>query len=176
MSVWFVIAALWAVSGVGSEDVMADDIPVAKTPPGYWKTMPAPVLARCTEPLADGAIDMRGTWRVVESTLNGETSERLLGGIQRIEQCGNRVVIASGGVTHDMRCDGTLENGVNDVGAPATGGRKIRVAASFENGVHVLRPEGMPITVERELRDGHLIWRYGPGLVLRLERVDEDGR
>ena len=36
--------------------VLASDIPVARTPPGFWKTFPAPVLARCTEPLAPGAM------------------------------------------------------------------------------------------------------------------------
>ncbi len=158
----------------GSQMVMADDIPVAKTPPGYWDTMPPPVLGDCAEPLSENAIDMRGHWKVVESTANGQPSERQLGQIQRIEQCGNRVIVASSGVTHDMRCDGTYENGVNDIGARALGGRKISVAATFEDGVHILRPKGMPqMTVERELKDGDLIWRYGPTAVLRLERVDE---
>jgi haloalkane dehalogenase len=30
--------------------VTADDIPVAHTPKGYWKTMPVPILAGCNEP------------------------------------------------------------------------------------------------------------------------------
>ena len=153
--------------------VMADEIPVAKTPPGYWKTMPPPVLASCTEPLSPDAIDMRGLWKVVESAANGQPSDWQMGLLQRIEQCGNRVVITSGGVTHDMRSDGTYENGVNDVGARGLGGRPISVAASFKDGVHILRPKGMPgLTVERELKDGELIWRYGPTAVLRLQRVD----
>ncbi len=152
--------------------LMADDIPVAHTPEGYWKTMPPPVLAGCSEPLVEGAPDMRGLWKVVESTLNGEASQRMLGGVQRIEQCGNRVGVTAGGVTHDMRCDGTYENGVNDIGEPSTRGRKISVAASFENGVHVLRPKGLTITVERELDGEDLIWRYGP-FTLRLERVEK---
>jgi hypothetical protein len=152
--------------------VTADDIPVAHTPKGYWKTMPPPILTGCVEPLAEGAVDMRGLWEVVESKINGKPLKRLLGHRQRIEQCGNRVVVTGGGVVHDMRCDGTYENGVNDIGEPSTGGRPISVAASFENGVHVLRPKGLPgITVEREIVDGELIWRYGPALVLRLKRV-----
>ncbi|MCH7910413.1 MAG: haloalkane dehalogenase [Candidatus Hydrogenedentes bacterium] len=151
----------------------ADDIPVAHTPPGYWETMPPPILEGCGDALAEGAIDMRGLWEVVESTLNGQPSKRLIGSRQRIEQCGNRVVVTSGGVVHDMHCDGTFENGVNDIGGPTTGGRPIIVAASFENGVHILRPKGMPnFTVEREVVDGDLIWRYGPSLVLRLKRID----
>lgn len=153
--------------------VMADDIPVAHTPEGYWKTMPPPILERCTEPIVEGAPDMRGLWKVVESTANGKPFPKMLGVVQRIEQCGNRVVVTAGGVTHDMRCDGTFENGVNDLGEPSTGGRRISVAASFENGVHVLRPKGMPITVEREMVDGDLIWRYGPTIVTRSVRIDE---
>ena len=153
--------------------VLADDIPIAHTPPGYWQTMPPPVLAECTEPLASDAIDMRGLWQVVEAKANGEPTEQMMNSITRIEQCGNRVVITGGGVVHDMRADGTYENGVNDIGEPSTGGRPISVAASFENGVHILRPKGMPITVERELRDGFLIWRYGPVMELRMEKIAE---
>ncbi|MEM9406902.1 MAG: hypothetical protein AAGA81_12770 [Acidobacteriota bacterium] len=162
---------LLAVPPLAAEDVLADDIPVAKTPPGYWKTMPDPVLERCTEPLVHGAIDMRGVWKVAE-VLQGRPTGLLLNSVQRIEQCGNRVVISAGGVTHDMRCDGTLENGVNDVAAPGSDERPIRVAASFEDGVHVLRPEGVSFTVERERSGDFLIWRYGPLLVLKLERVE----
>ena len=154
--------------------LMADDIPVAHTPDGYWKTMPPPVLQGCTEPLVEGAPDMRGLWKVVECTSNGRPSQMMIGGVQRIEQCGNRVVVTGGGVTHDMRCDGTYENGVNDIGEPSSNAREITVAATFENGVHILRPKGMPdITVEREMDGDELIWRYGPALVLRLQRIDE---
>ena len=42
------------------EVVLADDIPVAHTPPGFWKVFPAPVLAKCTEPLAAGARSAQG--------------------------------------------------------------------------------------------------------------------
>ena len=152
--------------------IMADDIPVAHTPEGYWTTMPPPVLEGCNEPLVEGAPDMRGMWKVVDSKMNGEPSKMMLGGVQRIEQCGNRVVVTGGGVTHDMRCDGTYENGVNDIGEPSSGGRRIRVTATYENGVHILRPKGMPITVEREMDGDTLIWRYGPAMVLRLKRID----
>ena len=153
------------------ELVMADDIPIAHTPPGYWKTMPPPVLSRCTEPLSAKVFDMRGMWKIVEVIAGPAGAEGSIGNLQRIEQCGNRVVITAGGVTHDMRADGSYENGVNDIGAPSTNGAPISVAASFENGAHVLRPQGMPITVERELQDDSLIWRYGPLLTFRLERT-----
>src|SRR5262249_12100433 len=55
------------------QQVFADDIPVAHTPPGgYGDTFPPPILARCTEPLVAGAPDLRGTWSVVSATRNDE--------------------------------------------------------------------------------------------------------
>ncbi|MFP6596733.1 MAG: haloalkane dehalogenase [Candidatus Hydrogenedentota bacterium] len=154
-----------------SARLIANDFPIGHTPPGYWKEMPPPVLEGCAEPLVEGAVDMRGTWKVIEVDSKNPQAQRMLGGIQRIEQCGDRVVVTAGGVTHDMRCDGTYANGVNDMGEPSLA-TKISVAASFEGGVHILRPKGMPITVERE-RDGeYLLWRYGPIANLKLERVE----
>lgn len=155
-----------------SAKLIANDFPIGHTPPGYWTEMPPPVLAGCEEPLVEGAVDMRGTWKVIEVTSENPQAQRMMGSVQRIEQCGDRVVVTAGGVTHDMRCDATYENGVNDIGERSLGGRKISVSATFENGVHVLRPKGMPITVERE-RDGeYMLWRYGPVAKMKLERID----
>src|SRR3954464_6519894 len=122
----------------------ADDIAVARTPPGgYGIDMPPPILAGCTEPLVDGAPDLRGLWRVVAiEWRNGSAPDPdpMAGHVERIEQCGDRVCITAGGVIHDMRADGTAERGVNDVAA--AGGRPISVVCTFENGVHTLRPVG----------------------------------
>ena len=62
--------------------------------------------------------------------------------VERIEQCGNRVCITTSGIIHDMRADGTAERGVNDVAA--ANGQVISVVCTFEDGVHTLRPVGMP--------------------------------
>ena len=71
--------------------MMADDIPVAHTPPGgYGDEFPPPILAGCTEPLVAGAPDLRGTWRVVSATRGGAPvpdGDPLLGYTERIEQC-----------------------------------------------------------------------------------------
>jgi hypothetical protein len=133
--------------------------------------MPPPVLAACATPLVAAAPDMRGMWRVIEVTADGEVQDghRLIGSVQRIEQAGDRVTITAGGVVHDMRCDGTEEHGVNDV-AEFDKQTRITVVATFEDGVHVLRPVGMPIEVRRRLEDEHLIWDY-VGFTARLERV-----
>lgn len=135
----------------------ATDIPVAHTPPGKFDEWPAPVLAGCDEPLADGAPDLRGVWQVYKGPLEGH--------VERVEQAGTRVVITAGGVIHDMYADGTLEGGVNDV-AEGTGDA-ISVAARFEEGRLNLYPGDKGIVAVTRYRDGDgdgddMIWRWGP--------------
>jgi hypothetical protein len=163
--------------GSGDPDVvLADDIPVAHTPPGgYGDVMPPPILARCNEHLVDGAPDLRGLWMTEALEINGvppPPEHGLWRHVERIEQCGNRVVVTSTGVIHDMRCDGTVENGVNDVSAISF--QPIRVVARFEDGVHVLRPVGIAgFVVTRELDGDALVWRYGPSIVVRMRQIDD---
>ena len=149
-----------------------DDVPVAHTPPGgYGEVMPHPVLEGCEDPLVDGAPDLRGTWRIVEVEAGGTIVDDhpAMGHVQRIEQAGDRLVVTAGGVVHDMRCDGTEAGGVNDV-AEFDKATPITVVATYEDGVHVLRPVGLPIEVTRR-RDGeHLVWTY-VGFTARLEQL-----
>lgn len=149
------------------------DVPFAHTPPGgYGDVMPPPVLAGCDDPLVDGAPDLRGTWKLVDVRWkDGEErpGHPILDHVERIEQAGARVCITSQGVVHDMRADGTVENGVDDV-TPT--GVPISVVSTFESGVHVLRPVGVPgVEVTRRLDGARLVWDYGPLFVATLERV-----
>jgi len=161
----------------------ADDIPVAHTPPGgYGDEFPPPTLAGCTEPLVDGAPDLRGTWRVVSATRGGAPApegDPVLGYTERIEQCGNRIVDCGGGTIADARADGTEENGVHDVSV-FDFTTPIRVVASYEDGVFVLRPVGLPgIEVTRRLDgNGDLIWTRPDmgGLRVVLERIAQPPR
>jgi hypothetical protein len=149
-----------------------DDIAVAHTPPGGWTEWPAPILAGCEAPLVDGAPDLRGLWRSIEVFVDGlpQPDHGAVGQVQRIEQAGDRLVVTSGGIIHDMRCDGTLERGVHDV-AEFDKVTDIHVVATYENGVHVLRPQGMAIEVKR-WRDGdHLLWQY-LSFTARLQRIE----
>jgi hypothetical protein len=149
-----------------------ESIPVAHTPPGGWTgAFPEPVLSGCIDPIVDGAPDMRGMWQVVEVLVSDEPvpEHPLIGAFQRIEQAADRVTITAGGIIHDMRCDGTEAGGVNDV-AEFDKQTPITVVATFEDGVHVLRPVGLPIEVTR-WRDGDdLMWRY-VGFTCRLVHV-----
>ena len=148
--------------------VTVSDVPVAHTPPGgYGDEMPPPVLAGCDEPLADGAPDLRGTWTV--AAIDSPDHQHLVGHVQRIEQAGDRLVVTAGGVVHDMRCDGTEANGVNDV-AEFDKTTPITVVATYEDGVHVLRPVGLPIEVTRHRDGDQLVWQY-LGFTARLERT-----
>jgi hypothetical protein len=156
-------------AGVGRQLRCADRIPVAHTPPGGYGTdddMPPPVLAGCTHDLDEGVPDLRGLWRVVSVDV---PDHPLVGTRQRIEQCGDRLVVTAGGVVHDMRCDGTVEGGVHDVMA-ADFTTPIEVVASYEDGVHVLRPSGLPVEVRRWREGDELVWSY-VGFTARLERI-----
>ncbi len=151
----------------------ADEIPVAHTPPGgYRDEFPEPVLAGCSEQLVTGAPDLRGTWEVVEVVADGGVvaGHPALGSVQRVEQCGDRLVVTGGGIVHDMRCDGTEEHGVHDV-AEFDRQTPITVVATYEDGVHVLRPVGIPIEVTRHREGPDMVWDY-LGFTARLRRTD----
>ena len=156
----------------------ADHIPVAHTPPdGYGAQFPPLILGECTEPLVEGAPDLRGVWKAISATRGGEpvaSDDRLLSYTERIEQCGNRIVDCGGGTIADARADGTEENGVHDVSV-FDFTTPIHVVASYEDKVFVLRPVGIPgIEVRRWLDDdGHMIWTRPDmgGIRVVLERT-----
>lgn len=130
-----------------------------------WNVWPARILGECREPLAAGAAEMRGVWECFEGRMKGH--------VERVEQAGNRVTITTGGLVHDMFCDGTLDKGVDDVAG--IGGHRIRVAATWEDGVHKLRPFNKKVVavtrrVEGSGNDAVMIWRYGPS-INRLRRL-----
>lgn len=154
------------------------DIPTAHTPPGgYGAEMPPPILAGCTDPIVEGAPDLRGVWKVVDGEASGQPltpDSPIWGHVERIEQAGDRVVVTSSGIIHDMVVDGTYESGVRDVMA-ADFTTPIEVAASFEHGVLVLRPKGMPDVEVRRWREGdQLVWAYHTLFTTRMERMDTD--
>lgn len=144
---------------------------VVHTPAGGYGVFPPPVLAGWDEPLVEGAPDLRGLWQVVGVEVDGSPvpSHAAIGHYQRIEQAGDRVVVTGGGVIHDMRCDGTVDHGVHDV-AERDKTTRIVVVATYEDGVHVLRPVGLPFVVTRRRDGDDMIWGY-VGFTARLARV-----
>jgi hypothetical protein len=112
-------------------------------------------------------------WAVVDLVVNGERAPADHGmwrHVERIEQCGNRLVVTGGGVVHDMVVDGTYERGVNDVMA-SDFATPISVAATFEDGDLVLRPKGLDGVEVRRHREGdELVWQFHTLFTARLRR------
>ena len=69
--------------------LMASDIPRAYTPGCGYTQYPQPILRDCTEPLPENAQDLRGLWQSVSPALPDH--------VERVEQCGDRVVITTAG-------------------------------------------------------------------------------
>lgn len=151
-----------ALPPLDGDGLRADDIPRAYSPPSCrWEEFPQPVLAGCREPLAPDAADLRGLWQVVEGGRPGH--------VERIEQCGNRVVITTSGIIHDFRTDGTLAHGANDVNPDCM---RIYAAIDWRDGVLHFEPFGLPITiVTRRLENDELIWTYPGYGTNRMQRV-----
>lgn len=82
---------------------------------------------------------MTGDWLETTVTINGVEIPALpIPRRERIEQCGNRILIMSNGVLHEVfEADATLFNGVNDV-APT--GMPAHLTGRFEENVFILTP------------------------------------
>ena len=145
----------------------ADEIPKAYTPGCGFTQMPMPVLQTCREPLAAGVPDMRGLW-VAESGLVGH--------IERVEQCGNRMVVTTAGIIHDFRMDGTLKNGARDIQSYCTNfASAINVDAE---GKVIFRLFDLFDTVSRHLEDDKMIFTFVNGMETAMRRtcyLPEDG-
>lgn len=152
------------------------DIPRINTPAGGWHgSMPGPFLVDCDEGPSPEVPDLRGMWVAAEVTIGGQPADEnhpMTQHTERIEQAGRRVTITSGGIIHDfLEADGTFENGCHDVAAMDFV-TPLVVAATFENRVLVLRPQGMPgIEVKRWLDGDDLIWDYAGAFTVRLRRA-----
>ena len=138
---------------------LADDIPKAFTPGcGYTQT-PMPILSECTEPLAEGVVDMRGLWHGISGRI---------GHLERIEQCGNRVVVTAYRTIHDFRVDGTLKNGARDVGVVCN---NFNTAIHFDEGVMVFRLFDLFDAVSRRMEGDNMIFNFIDGGDTKTERL-----
>ena len=150
---------------------MAVEIPKGNTPGCSYDHFPLPILADCTEPLQAGAADIRGLWRGVEGGHVGH--------VERVEQCGSRVVVTSSGIIHDSGPNSTGGLTTNDTeGAVmfAIGDREycLRTSASmvWNEGVLDFHVFGWgPVVVQRYLEGDQLVWEYADGSITRMERL-----
>ena len=138
---------------------LADDIPKAYTPGCGFEKIPMPILSNCTEPLSKGVVDMRGLWQGISG--RG-------GHLERIEQCGNRVVITVERVIHDFRVDGTLRNGARDVGVACN---NFNSAIHFDKEVMIFRLFNLFDTVTRRMEDEEMVFTFVDGSETRTRRI-----
>lgn len=122
---------------------------------------PAPWLADCTEPLPPGVPDLRGLWADA-------------GHVERVEQCGNLVIIVGENYTHGGYATGVEADGVNDFVANDTCSVPNRVALSYEGNTLQFRM-GDLVVVTRTLAvadDGEdeLVWVFAGAERARMRR------
>jgi hypothetical protein len=150
---------------------MARDIPKGNTPGCSYSQFPLPILARCTESLADGVEDIRGLWQ-------GVAGEHL-GHVERIEQCGSRTVVTTAGLIHDYGPNSTAGFNTNDTEGSVLftiGGSEycLRTSASmvWHDGVLEFHAFGWgPVLVKRYMDGGQLVWEYVDGSTTRMDRI-----
>ena len=149
----------------------AADIPKGNTPGCGYTHFPLPILAACTEPLIDGAADIRGLWMGVEG---GHT-----GHVERVEQCGNRTVVTTSGIIHDYGPNSTAGLNTDDTEGSVlftVGDTEFcaRTSASmiWNKGVLDFHVFGWgPVVVKRYLDGDDLIWEYADGSKTRMQRL-----
>ena len=152
---------------------LAAEIPKGNTPGCSYDHFPLPVLAECTEPLPEGADDIRGLWVGVEG---GHT-----GHVERVEQCGSRVVVTASGIIHDGGPNSTGGLTSNDTEGQVLfviGEREYcpRTSASmiWNDGVLDFHVFGWgPVVVRRYMDREQLIWEYADGSITRMDRLCE---
>lgn len=149
----------------------AADIPKGNTPGCGYSHFPLPVLAQCTEPLPEGADDIRGLWIGVEGGHVGH--------VERVEQCGNRTVVTVAGLIHDYGPNSTAGLNTDDTEGSVLftiGDREYcpRSSASmiWEEGVLNLYAFGWgPLAVKRYMDEEQLVWEYADGSTTRMDRI-----
>ena len=149
--------------------LMADDIPQGHTPGCGYEKFPMPILAGCTEPLPEGATDMRGLWIAKEDSAGRD------GHFERIEQCGNRFVVTSSGLVHDQSTDGKLAGASNDVSPRQFGSSTIclRSSATTEwvDGRLQFYALGLIPVVARYMEDGEYKWDFPSFGTTTMKRI-----
>ena len=149
---------------------LAIDIPKGNTPDCAYDHFPLPILAECTEPLSDGVDDIRGLWKAVTGKV---------GHIERVEQCGSRVVVTAAGVIHDLGPNSTGGLTSNDTEGAVlfTIGDKefcprTSAGVKWNEGVLDFHPFGWgPVVVKRYREGEQLVWEYADGSITRMDRI-----
>lgn len=155
--------------------LMAAEIPKGNTPNCGYTHFPLPILAQCTEPLPKAADDIRGLWIGVQGGHVGH--------VERVEQCGSRVVVTSSGIIHDYGPNSTAGLNTNDTEGSvlfSIGDNDycLRSSASmiWNDGVLDFHAFGWgPVVVKRYLHrepsGEQLVWEYADGSTTHMSRL-----
>ncbi len=158
------------LTDLNGQGLRAEDIPKGNTPGCAYDHFPLPILRDCREPLTPGAADLRGLWQAVSGKL---------GHVERIEQCGRRVVITTAGLIHDGGPNATAGESTNDtegsvlftLGSQAFCART-SATMTWDEGILNFHAFGWgPLVVRRYLEGEALIWEYADGSITRMERI-----
>ena len=166
----------WVFDGDGTEidycelpdldgtGLMSKDIPQAFTPGCGYTIFPKPILQGCTEPLPEDAQDIRGLWQSV--------SPHLPNHVERIEQCGDRVVVTAHGLIHDHSPD-MLSNDVapRQIGPLLFCLHMSQATAVWKNNQLNQKLFGGPTVVKRYIKDGVYQWEYPGNGTVKMKRI-----
>ena len=155
----------WVFEGDGTEldycelpvldgsGLISKDIPHAFTPGCGYTVFPQPILKGCTEPLPEGAQDIRGLWQSITPELPDH--------VERIEQCGDRVVVTAFGLIHDHAPD-MISNDVTptQIGPWLFCMRTSQATAVWKNNQLHQKLFGGPTVVKRYIEDGTYKWEH----------------
>ncbi len=148
----------------------AADIPKGNTPGCSYSHFPLPILGACTEPLPEGADDIRGLWIGVTGNV---------GHVERVEQCGDRIVVTSSGIIHDSGPNSTAGFNTDDTEGSVlfTVGNteycpRTSAGMFWNDDVLDFRIFGWgPVVVRRYMEGDQLVWEYVDGSVTHMDRL-----
>ena len=166
----------WVFDGDGTEidycqltvldnsGLKAKDIPQAHTPGCGYTVFPKPILQGCTEPLTEGAQDIRGLWKSIDP--------RMPNHVERVEQCGDRVVVTAHGLIHDHSPD-MLSNDVapRQIGPFLFCLRMSQATANWEDNQLRQKLFGGLTVVKRYIHDGVYKWEYPGNGTVAMKRI-----
>jgi len=140
------------------------DIPQAFTPGCGYTVFPKPVLQGCTEPLPANAQDLRGLWQSV--------SPQQPNHVERIEQCGDRIVVTTRGLIHD-HSPTMLSNDVSprQIGPFLFCLRLSQATAVWQDNQLHQKLFGGPTVVKRYLNNGVYHWEYPGNSIVKMKRI-----
>jgi len=157
-----------ALDGMGKR---ASEIPKGNTPGCAYTHFPLPILAQCTQPLIEGADDLRGLWMGVTG--------RHIGHVERVEQCGDRTVITSSGIIHDYGANSTGGLTTNDTEGMVMFSLGAKEYCPRTSAAMIWQDKKLnfhlfgwgPVVVRRYREGAQLVWEYADGSKTHMDRI-----